>query len=183
MRGNPRPRVAMGLPGSGCGVFLTAPPRTAEAVGRVCTRRRAALVGGWKPGCAASSICVCDLRERRLRLRSWFHELPLHLRDECRRACRRRRPSAHASDETPRMKVENRPDRGPQVSATLHDDLGLSGRWRVRLCTTPLPQQPSAPPRAPPARPLTTATPGPTFVVLPAKPLSGLDPARDADLY
>lgn len=64
MRGNPRPRVAMRLPGSGCGVSLTAPPRTAEAVGRVCTRRRAAWVGGWKPGCAASSICACDLRGR-----------------------------------------------------------------------------------------------------------------------
>jgi hypothetical protein len=55
MRGNPRPTVAMGLPGSGYGVSLTAPPRTAEAVGWVCTRVRAALVGGWKPGCAASS--------------------------------------------------------------------------------------------------------------------------------
>src|SRR5216683_3073819 len=64
MRGNPRPRVAMRLPGSGCGVSLTAPPRTAEAVGRVCTRRRAAWVGGWKPGCAASSISACDLRGR-----------------------------------------------------------------------------------------------------------------------
>src|SRR6266478_5255932 len=64
MRGNPRPRVAMRLPGPGCGVSLTAPPRTAEAVGRVCTRRRAALVGGWKPGCAASSICACELRGR-----------------------------------------------------------------------------------------------------------------------
>src|SRR6266851_6311295 len=41
-----------------------APPRTAEAVGRVCTRRRAAVVGGWKPGCPASSICACDLRGR-----------------------------------------------------------------------------------------------------------------------
>jgi len=64
MRGNPRPRVAIGLPGSGYGVSLTAPPRTAEAVGRVCTRRRAALVGGWKPGCGASSISACDLRGR-----------------------------------------------------------------------------------------------------------------------
>jgi hypothetical protein len=33
MRGNPRPTVAMGLPGSGYGVSLTAPPRTAEAAG------------------------------------------------------------------------------------------------------------------------------------------------------
>src|SRR5216683_1233386 len=33
MRGNPRPRVAIGLPGPGCGVSLTAPPRIAEAVG------------------------------------------------------------------------------------------------------------------------------------------------------
>ena len=64
MRGTLRPRVAIGLPGSGCGVSLTAPPRTAETVSRVCTRRRAALVGGWKPGCAASSICACDLRGR-----------------------------------------------------------------------------------------------------------------------
>src|SRR6266851_4701343 len=184
MRGNPRPRVAMGLPGSGCGVSLRLRPELRK------------LLVGFAPGVgprgsAAGSRDAQPRRyahasygaERRLRRRSWFHELPLHLRDERRRACRRRRPSAHASDETPRMKVENRPDRGPQVSATLHDDLGLSGRWRVRLCTTPLPQQPSAPPRAPPARPLTTATPGPTFVVLPAKPLSGLDPARVADLY
>src|SRR5258707_12922153 len=64
MRGNPRPRVAMRLPGSGCGVSLTAPPRTAEAVGRVCTRRRAAVVGGCKPGCPASSMWACDLRGR-----------------------------------------------------------------------------------------------------------------------
>ena len=43
---------------------IALPPRSAEAVRRVCTRRRAALVGGWKPGCAASSISACDLRGR-----------------------------------------------------------------------------------------------------------------------
>jgi len=80
------------------------------------------------------------------------------------------------------MKVENRPDRGPQISATLHDDLGSSGSWRVRLCTTSASATLRSTTRAA-GPPLDTATPGPTFVVLPAKPLSGLDPARDADLY
>jgi len=47
MRGNPRPRVAIGLPGSGCGVSLTAPPmRVGIAIAR-CPEVSCAAVGWW----------------------------------------------------------------------------------------------------------------------------------------
>src|SRR5260370_23480682 len=122
MRGNPWPRVAIGLPGSGCGVSVTAPSRAAEAVGRVCTRRRAAVVGGWKPGLRS----LVDMRMR-LTGQNGVSDYDLgftNVLSTFETSAIARADATAPSNETPGMKFENRPDRGPQVSATLHDDWG-----------------------------------------------------------
>ena len=100
MRGNPRPRVAMRLPGSGCGVSLTAPPRTAEAS---CWSGLHPASGRVGRRLEAGMRSLVDMRMR-LTGQNGVSDYDLGFtnflytfetsRDERHRACRRRRPSA-----------------------------------------------------------------------------------------